>query len=172
MHKLWRGKEVVWTDHISIPVLSMCPAATNVSRTDSVRLPVPPRIHLGSLNRPAGRAQGPRQPTTAYCLHRESLAPSRPGDRGGRGKANCTLLQEDTEARATPPTAPHLAAQALKAAPPSEWKLGTARQRVPSRSVLQSMRRGRRCEPAPGSSSRDRAGNAAEQNLIAPLPRC
>uniref|UniRef100_A0A8C9PDQ2 Regulator of G protein signaling 7 binding protein n=1 Tax=Spermophilus dauricus TaxID=99837 RepID=A0A8C9PDQ2_SPEDA len=31
---------------------------------------------------------------------------------------------------------------------------------------MQSMPRGKRCEPTPASSSRDRAGNAAEQNLI------
>lgn len=88
------------------------------------------------------------------------------------GKDNRVPLREDTEARATPLSAPHLAAQALKAAPPPEWKLGTAGRRVPSRPALQSMPRGRQCEPAPAPSSRDRVGNAAEQNLIAPLPRC
>lgn len=169
MYKLWRGKGVVWTDHISIPVLSMCGAATNVSRTDSLRLPVPPRIHLGSLNRGARGDRGSRQPIRANCLlwgrpALPGLATTEGGERGTERRC-----WEDTEARATPPPAPHLAAQALKAAPPSEWKLGTVGQRVPSRSALQSMPRGRRCEPTPVSSSRDRVGNAAEQNLIAPL---
>lgn len=49
-------------DHISIPVLSMCGATTNVSRTDSVRLPVPPRIHLGSSHTQAHRDEGSRRP--------------------------------------------------------------------------------------------------------------
>lgn len=101
--------------------------------------------------------------------------PSRPGEGGGRGSTNGAPLQEDTEARATlspAPPAPHLAAQALKAAPPSEWKLGTAGRRVPSRPALRSMPRGRQWEPAPAPNSRDRAGSAAEQNFTEPFPRC
>lgn len=50
----------------------MCGATTNVSRTDSVRLPVPPRIHLGSSHRPASRDEGSRRPISASCLLRIS----------------------------------------------------------------------------------------------------
>lgn len=76
--------------------------------------------------------------------------------------------------RQSPPARPplHLAAQALKAAHPSEWKLGTAGRRVPSRPALRSMPSGRQCKPTPASSSRDRAGSAAEQNLTELLPHC
>lgn len=52
-------------DHISIPVLSMCGATTNVSRTDSVRLPVPPQILLGSLHSQAYGDEGSRGPRLA-----------------------------------------------------------------------------------------------------------
>lgn len=112
------GKEIVWTDHISIPVLSMCGAKTNVSRTDSVRLPVPPRIHLVSLHRPARRDSASRRPLRANCLLRNSSPLPGLATVEGGGEAKRALLREDTEASATPPPAPHLAAQALNAASP------------------------------------------------------
>lgn len=46
----------------------MCGPANNVSRTDSLRLPVPPQIHLGSSNRRALRDEGSRQPIRTNCL--------------------------------------------------------------------------------------------------------
>lgn len=107
-------------DHISIPVLSMCGATTNVSRTDSVRLSASPATDSsGILTHPSPRRRGIKAARLAPIACCGTARPFQVWRvwREGRGEPR-TPLREDTEARATPPPAPHPAAQALNAASP------------------------------------------------------
>lgn len=89
----------------------MCGAAHNVRRTDSLRLPVPPRIHLGSSNRWARRDGGSRQPIRADCLLRGlpallGLATGEGGERRRSAAAGRHWSKSDTH---TPPPPPYSA---------------------------------------------------------------
>lgn len=91
--------------------LSMCGATTNVSRTDSVRLPVPPRNHLGSSRRPARGEEGSRRPLSAKCLRRSSSplpgpATAEGGERRSARRRRCGKTPERQRHPLPPPTSP------------------------------------------------------------------